>query len=577
MMIKAILLFLLLVAAFPAFAQDEGILWGYSSGEEKMGFGSNSSNAMDGGAIYVPAEVARQYAGNQVTAVKARFATDVTQVTFFVTANLDGEPITQSAMLSAASAGWTEQPLSSAYTITGDPFYVGYTCRGYNPVSLSSNQVTNGAWIRQYDTWSNLAFWGTVNLSFRIKGDNMPADATLEAFATEYAKTGEPVNLTFNVHNLTTAIDGFTLEGGVDDGETVAQTYHTSLASGESTTVQFTLPPEQQEGEKTVKVYIKALGTKEDSNKANDTLKATVRFKDYLFERNIVVEEQSGTWCGNCPRAIYALEHMEELYADKGFIGISYYNDDRPENIELFSSNYPSLRMNGVQEVGSVFAELEQTFLAAPRIAEAGLSINAARVGDKLRLSSTAQFDASHSNADYRVLYIVLENEVEHAQRNYSSGGDRAVAGYFVDLPSVCVIQVDHVARGIYPSIRGEAGSLPASLEKGVCYHHGMTLPVPSTIKNADKTEVVALLFNAATSEFVNAARTTIIDGTGDVNADCNVSLSDLPALIELLLSHNTSLTAPFDLQAADVNADENVSVSDLTALRSILLKNVNE
>ena len=53
----------------------------------------------------------------------------------------------------------------------------------------------------------------------------------------------------------------------------------------------------------------------------------------------------------------------------------------------------------------------------------------------------------------------------------------------------------------------------------------------------------------------------------GDVNGDGNVTISDVTALIDLLLGGDI-----IDNEAADVNGDDNVSISDVTALIDYLL-----
>ena len=54
----------------------------------------------------------------------------------------------------------------------------------------------------------------------------------------------------------------------------------------------------------------------------------------------------------------------------------------------------------------------------------------------------------------------------------------------------------------------------------------------------------------------------------GDVNGDGSVNISDVTALVDLLLAGGT---AP---AAADVNGDSSVNISDVTALVDMLLSN---
>ena len=56
------------------------------------------------------------------------------------------------------------------------------------------------------------------------------------------------------------------------------------------------------------------------------------------------------------------------------------------------------------------------------------------------------------------------------------------------------------------------------------------------------------------------------ISGIGDINGDSNVSISDVTALINMLLSDDDTLVS------ADVNGDGAVNISDVTALIDMLL-----
>lgn len=80
------------------------------------------------------------------------------------------------------------------------------------------------------------------------------------------------------------------------------------------------------------------------------------------------------------------------------------------------------------------------------------------------------------------------------------------------------------------------------------------TLLVPSTSLTAYENHVYW-------TQFVH------ISGIGDINGDSNVSISDVTALIDILLNGNETLVG------ADVNGDGTVSISDVTALIDMLLR----
>jgi hypothetical protein len=46
-----------------------------------------------------------------------------------------------------------------------------------------------------------------------------------------------------------------------------------------------------------------------------------------IVEKNVVIEEGTGTWCGWCPRGAVAMEYMYDTYPTR-FIGVAVHNAD---------------------------------------------------------------------------------------------------------------------------------------------------------------------------------------------------------------------------------------------------------
>lgn len=88
------------------------------------------------------------------------------------------------------------------------------------------------------------------------------------------------------------------------------------------------------------------------------------------------------------------------------------------------------------------------------------------------------------------------------------------------------------------------------------------------TISNADGTATLPLA-QVLNMEFTNDPGTTPSVLLGDVNNDGSVSIADVTALIDYLLSGDESA---INLAAANVDGDETIAISDVTALIDILL-----
>jgi hypothetical protein len=59
------------------------------------------------------------------------------------------------------------------------------------------------------------------------------------------------------------------------------------------------------------------------------------------------------------------------------------------------------------------------------------------------------------------------------------------------------------------------------------------------------------------------------ITGNGDANGDGQLTISDVTALIDMLLGGSSDTINPIN---ANVNGDENISIGDITALIDLLL-----
>ena len=64
---------------------------------------------------------------------------------------------------------------------------------------------------------------------------------------------------------------------------------------------------------------------------------------------------------------------------------------------------------------------------------------------------------------------------------------------------------------------------------------------------------------------------------TGDVNGDGILSIADVTALVNIVLSREDAEAHTYHREAADVNADGTVSIADVTVLVNIILKRTNE
>ena len=260
------------------------------------------------------------------------------------------------------------------------------------------------------------------------------------------------------------------------------------------------------------------------------------------FHKNIVVEEATGMWCTYCPSGIVAMERLEEKYPDT-FIGLAlHYNDQLAVDDYVMDLSFPSgfptgwinrryytdpmveIEENGVKKYTMLNGGFETYYLeemALPAVAE--IDVVAKQEGKDYRVMSTLCFAMDDVDADYRIAYAIIENDVTgngYYQVNGYSGQDVDMGG-FEDLPATIYdIEFQHVVRAIYDDYQGVAGSVPTEISGGEKYTHEYLVELPSTVGDAKNVEVVAMLIDMKTDAIINADKVDLLSGIEAVGVD---------------------------------------------------------
>lgn len=260
------------------------------------------------------------------------------------------------------------------------------------------------------------------------------------------------------------------------------------------------------------------------------------------FHKNIVVEEATGMWCTYCPAGIVAMEELEKRYPDT-FIGLAlHYNDQLAVDDYVMDLSFPDGFPTGwinrryytspmvqIQEDGATrYTMLDGGFetyyleeMSLPAVAE--IDVVAKQEGKAYRVMSTLCFAMDDVDADYRIAYAIIENDVTgngYYQVNGYSGQDVDMGG-FEDLPATIYdIEFQHVVRAIYDDYQGVAGSVPTEISGGEKYTHEYLVELPSTVGDAKNVEVVAMLIDMKTDAIINADKVDLLSGIEAVGVD---------------------------------------------------------
>ena len=308
------------------------------------------------------------------------------------------------------------------------------------------------------------------------------------------------------------------------------------------------------------------------------SVRDSIRGTYFVSNRRTLIEEGTGTWCGNCPGGALALEYMEKNYPDK-VVSIAVHNDD-PMEYAAYNDfcQYPAFPMMLVdRKYLGLPAELDEDYnysflvpgsgveyffqLAQRFIADAELSGTATLTDankNRLEIKVESRFINDCKSSGYDIALILLEDSVTapdgsmypqsnyYASTKYTFVGKKDTilnSGGWGALPGTVRMKYDHVARAAYNGSfngYGNNSQLPATIEGGKVYTSQFTWDIPEgTVNHMENCSVVALMTDA-TGYIVNCYKMPVI--------------TDPSAIGHIENTANATITAIYTPNGAQVN-----------------------
>lgn len=484
-------------------------------------------------AIRIPRALYEAYYGCHITTIRwgVPETTDLPEnVKVWVRGEQKGENLV-SGTLSSPQVGWNEIKLDEPYLLNGDYTELWIGVEYFQPKKLSvisfiGDTWEDGCYVGKDGNFTCYAtkMWGSLSIEAVVEGEIPTHNLSfLTTHAPSITKLGNPVVVTGTVKNLantnsTNTIIRYTLNGTEKGSYTISGT----LAYLQTKEFRFEVPTTsmKEEGTATIDLSLEwADGTEDEYIPDNQATVTSEIVKDF-YEKRMVVEEGTGSWCGFCVRGIVGLRKMREEFPDR-FIGIATHNGDEyvvSAYDTWFSSQSKGLPSCCINRDGTMYDpnydELKSYLEKMDKDTEADIELEAAINDGVLAMTSHTRFLISGTDKDYRVVFVLVEDQCPIVQSNYYSGGAYGPMDGFEDLASKVKMNVDDVARGIYPSVVGKQGSIPATIERGVVYDYSYSTELPS-IKNEDNLSVVAMVLNGTTGEVVQGVKVFLGDAAG--------------------------------------------------------------
>lgn len=222
------------------------------------------------------------------------------------------------------------------------------------------------------------------------------------------------------------------------------------------------------------------------------------------FVNRVLVEEYSGTWCGNCPRILYATELLKQQTDKEVSVQIHLFGNDpfiTTQGNQLASSlginGVPAGRINRtINWIGPQYQNVNQVLAEIKPSSDAGLAINSTVVNGTINATITMGF--ANTTTSTKLMVYLVEDNLFHTQSNYSSN-------LYGGLSSIPNFKYDGVLRAIISPINGDTIT-PTALTSEKSY----SLAIPNNVAALNQVKLVAFLIDTTTNAVINVREANI-------------------------------------------------------------------
>lgn len=255
------------------------------------------------------------------------------------------------------------------------------------------------------------------------------------------------------------------------------------------------------------------------------------------FVKRSVVEQFTGTGCGNCPSGHVAMHNMHNLYGDQ-FIGIALHQFNLSDpmynaSYDLGFTGAPQCMVNRSSGVLAPYEQMPEVLKASlDEIALTDVTVTGTFAEEDTKVNATASVESLVAG-DYNIAFMLTADGLTGTtkswkQSNYfCKGGGRYNSQasmpddlkFLWDMGSSYVETYNDVLiASSYVSSNNKA-TLPTLVANGtVSSEYTMKMPTKVALKKAlklDQVYVVALLLDKKTGAIVNAGRARVTGSTG--------------------------------------------------------------
>ncbi|WP_315509487.1 Omp28-related outer membrane protein [Alloprevotella tannerae] len=444
--------------------------------------------------------------------------------------------------------------LDAPYNVTNEGVYVGvsFTVTSTNSSGLKFPIVTgDGKGIKgsiflrtskSVNKWTDCKDedFGLLAMQVLVEGEFTQNAAQPMDFGTLTAALGKAKELQLSIANggsagitdfdYTVTVDGAV---GAEKHVTLSEPYK---VFGGTTMVKITLDPIATVGAKeTVITITKVNGVANESTVKTAKGQLVVLSKE--LPRAVLVEENTGTGCGWCPRGMVGMAKLQKAFGDK-FAGVAIhgYNDTDPmynrsydKNLNL--SGAPSCRVNRGKTIDpyygtgeNIVEDVRKEFDELPYV---GITLTGVYDKETDKVTAEATLEPLVSG-NYKLAYVLVADGLTGSENAWMQSNfyiqfdqsrlpeDLKPYGKGGQYGQKFKATFDDVA--IASSFSGAAVDLPALTENNIVKNsYTLALPTKQPLRKAidvEKMHVIAFLLDAQ-GKVVNAAKAPVKDVLG--------------------------------------------------------------
>lgn len=361
-------------------------------------------------------------------------------------------------------------------------------------------------------------------LGVSIQGTNMPTDqVSVEALTTQSVITpGQPLSFKLLFRNTgATPVKTIKTEYTIGDNDPISEVYDfgkKSIAYNKSGILTFSGFTYDKPSDEPVTIHAKVTYINDVANVGQPDSGTTSFYclnSGVGYDKQVVIEEITGTWCQWCPGGIITMERIREEYPNGGIIPVCvHFQDEMSQaswaDIATMSNGaapyafYNRYSGGNPIEYSSVIDACD-ALLAVPAIGKVGVAAAFDNNAHKVNITATTEFAISFSDPDrFRLSFAITQDNVgPYTQLNGYSGNPQDYAGW-EKLPFEVDTYFNDVAL-ILDSKDGIRNSIPNEVEAGKEYTYSRAVDIPVNVP-MDQLNVVAYLIDTNTGIIENAA-----------------------------------------------------------------------